>query len=275
MNYNHLISQIESKIAETTTMDAITYLPSQVGAVKAKIDALAKKKKEWKIEILETEDGYEVQFEDALKVHVPRSFWEEFRNLAGITERVSLNESKLFEDEKEDQTKHLLKRIEKLIGVFFTRRPFLACSEIYSIWKNRFRGTDQIHQDAVVNITKVARDQKKLLSTIKKEYGDDVGYLEMLIEAMSQNRGLSAFAGFMGYTYLYGGKSSTRFGVLEVGVTQSLQLTIKISIKDEELLQEIKNRFPSITVDKNTIYPSPTVSDFRRICEKIHKILGE
>jgi hypothetical protein len=63
---------------ETTGSDAVSFIPAHLGVVKAKVADLAKKKKDWKIEILEQDDLREVSFEDSLHIVVPNEHWDSF-----------------------------------------------------------------------------------------------------------------------------------------------------------------------------------------------------
>jgi len=64
---------INNIINEVTTSADVVYLPSGFGDIKKRLETLARLKKDWNIEILERDYGYEVNFEGKLKVVVERA----------------------------------------------------------------------------------------------------------------------------------------------------------------------------------------------------------
>ncbi|MFX0206321.1 MAG: hypothetical protein ACFFDT_10055 [Candidatus Hodarchaeota archaeon] len=91
MNYHDLMHRIQEEMinedgaaatqGSATTMDAISYLPTQVGTVRSAIKKLKKHKPKWNLEILENEDGYVVK----LSAFVPIKFGDE-TNIVGSIE---------------------------------------------------------------------------------------------------------------------------------------------------------------------------------------------
>ncbi|MHA1410819.1 MAG: hypothetical protein ACTSQY_11020, partial [Candidatus Odinarchaeia archaeon] len=60
MTFYRLATELEQievqrriKLFETTTMDAISFIPAHLGVVKARLKKLSKEKKKWGIEVLE------------------------------------------------------------------------------------------------------------------------------------------------------------------------------------------------------------------------------
>ena len=77
-----LATHLES-INEATTMDAVSFIPAQMGIVQSALKKLAQEKLDWDIEILEGEESHSVTIGDRLQVNVPIKDWEEFTSLFG------------------------------------------------------------------------------------------------------------------------------------------------------------------------------------------------
>jgi hypothetical protein len=70
-------------VMESTSMSSISYLPTQLGAVKSLFSDLAKEKPDWDIEILEADDFNEFKIGDRAKISVPKKHWSNFLDSLG------------------------------------------------------------------------------------------------------------------------------------------------------------------------------------------------
>lgn len=74
-------SDVAATAGKGTVMSDIAYLPAQVGVVRAALDDLRKKRKKWKLEVLEGEKEYTVNVEDQLRITVPTEHWDSFQGM--------------------------------------------------------------------------------------------------------------------------------------------------------------------------------------------------
>jgi len=129
MEYQDLANQIQNDLFEegaATTMDAISYLPAQVGSVRSAIQKLKKQKDTWNLEILEGDDCRTVQFEESLKITVPNELWEEFQEMFDgqldenaylnlknkIMDAVNLTEENIFEARVDELKAKILEMVD-------------------------------------------------------------------------------------------------------------------------------------------------------------------
>ncbi len=71
---------LEQKLNEATTMDAVAFIPGQLGVVQA-LHNLSKEKPDWDIQVLESDEESTVTFGDRLKISVPKKHWGAFSTL--------------------------------------------------------------------------------------------------------------------------------------------------------------------------------------------------
>lgn len=273
MSFYELASHLEDPdhIKETTTIDAIAYLPSHVGAVKAAIDGLKQKKKQWNIEVLETDNGKTVRFEDALEITVPSEHWDHFQSMfEGVVndnEYLSYNEElneKLNEEEVPEETVQELRRnIKPALTQFYNKEEFLAVDKDLNIWKSRF-GVDSFlteggRESPLVVAENKSKGIQKLAGEILREYGHDRGNMEMLLESLNEHSPMNSFDVFKDRTYLYGTRvRSTVDGVeliLEATVDNLYVVSETIFVNDDEVLDLLEESSDGVKRVGKVIYP--------------------
>jgi hypothetical protein len=94
-----------------TTMSDISYLPTQVGVVRAALDDLRKKRKKWKLEVLEGEKEYTVSIEDQLRITVPMEHWDSFQ---GMVKDALVEEGYLDLSFQEDLVRSILEKYKRV-----------------------------------------------------------------------------------------------------------------------------------------------------------------
>jgi hypothetical protein len=256
----------ERKLYEDTTMGDIAYLPSALGVVKSALGGLAKKKRQWNVEVLEVEKGSKVHFEDTLCIYVPKECWEDFAMMfkdplhKGI---VVLDEYLQEAIDAELDSKR--KEIEPEITRVFEEDAFRTLDKSVQMWRARFGINTNKTSDVVVAVENKRRDVRKLVGELFKNYGNDLGNLDLLIEAFRNHQPLNAFAVFKNYDYLYGTRMySTYEGVqmvFEGTIDMSYSLGESIAIIDgEEILDEIED-YGGVKVVRNLIYPARETFD--------------
>lgn len=244
MEYYDLAHQIQNDLFEegaATTMDAISYLPSQVGSVRSAIQKLKKQKDTWNLEILEGDDCRTVQFEDSLKITVPDELWEEFQDMFDgqldensylnlknkICDAVQLTEESIFETRVDE----LRSRIEEMVN----------SQEIQTARKisEKFASLLNIGQDLTSTIEAVIPIYSPIHEWIDKYVGDvlfenepDVGSMEILLEGFNtQSLGEGKC--------LLGGRYQTEYSgigmVFEVRVSFDKDCSYTLSVGDAEV----------------------------------------
>jgi len=298
MSYYNLVSRLEEieidrrkqLLFETTTMDAITYLPAQVGAVRRAILKLSKEKPEWGIELLETDDGKVLQIENRLKITVPNEHWNDFLSLfkgEGLKGN-SLNLSKVLEEAIEDDMKELRRELKAALTELFNREEFDTFDNLMDYWRALFGvvsyRTRVGTRGPVVSYERKGKDIQKLYGKLLRSYGEDKGYLEMLINDIKNKRPLSSYDVFKNYDYLYGTKILSEYQKVSLISECSFSMIyvpeqfIYITTNNIYVLDKIEEDIVSVKRVKNKIYPvgeSFTYKTFKQLKEVIDDVVSE
>jgi hypothetical protein len=252
--------QRERKLYEDTTMGDIAYLPSALGVVRSALGGLAKKKRQWNIEVLEVEKGSKVHFEDALCIYVPKECWEDFAMMfkdplhKGV---VTLDE--YLQEAIDAELADRRKEIEPQITRVFEEDTFRTLDKSVQMWRARFGINNNKTSDVVVAVENKRRDVRKLVGELFRNYGNDLGNLDLLIKAFRNHQPLNAFAVFKNYDYLYGTRMYSSYEgvqmVFEGTVDMSYSLGESIAIIDgDEILDELED-YGGVRVVRNLLYP--------------------
>lgn len=251
---------------ETTGQDAVAFIPAHLGVVKARVADLAKKKKDWKIEVLEQDDNKEVQFEDSLRVIVPNEHWDSFCSIFdnSVSNNSYLNLTSLLNETMEEEMQDLRRELRVALAHLYDESEFRKLNQSSGTWKWRFGvvsyDTRKKNTGIVVSQENKAEGIQKLYGRLLEVYGDDRGNLEMIIEAIKDKRPLNAYDIFKGYDFLYGTRIHSRYqGVnlyFEALVDPSYHLSETIFVpKSDDLLDKIQEESREVKVVRSVIYP--------------------
>lgn len=259
MDYNDLITNMD-QMDEETYMSAISYLPAHFGSTKKAISALARLKLDWNIDILETEDGRTVFFEKDLKINVPNEHWDNFLEIFdGKLENSCLNLHAILYEAMNDEINDLIRDLKPTLIRAFTRPPFDEIEEDANRWKVRFKVDSYMQQSVPVSYATKKRDLMKLYQNLLKAYENDIGNMEMLIEAFRDKTPLSAFDIFKQYDYIYGTRIRSNFlgtaMLFEATIDMTFVISETVFIDDQDIVDEAESDIKSIKVVGQVIYP--------------------
>ncbi len=185
-----LATILEQKQNEATTMDAISFIPGQLGVVQA-LNNLSKEKPDWDIEILEGDDDNPstVTFGDRLKVSVPKKHWGAF--------------STLFREGMDSKTKNIrFYPVEESFGVLLRKatrfHPVLSKMKVFEktvkTWIRAFPNSKFVTKSnsSVPSICWNGRRSvvQQFMAFAQKECKDR-GSREILLQALSEKSSLS------------------------------------------------------------------------------------
>ena len=294
MNYSDLVNRIidsddksnPGNVYETTTQDAVSFLPVHLGMVKARVADLAKKKKDWKIEILEQDNDKEVQFEDALRIIVPNEHWESFCSIfdSALSNNNYLNLNSLLNETMEEEMQDLRRELRVSLAHLYDEAEFRQLNQSSGLWKWRFGvrsyETKTKKLSTVVTQENKGVDIQKIYKRLLEVYGEDRGNLEMLIEAIKDKTPLNTFEVFKRYDFLYGTRIHSRYEdvhlFFEATVDTDYHLSQTIYTTDKDLLSKIQEESREVKVVRSVIYPKGGVftSRFLRVLSDTIEDLG-
>lgn len=252
------------RLLEATTMDAVTFLPTNLGAVRAAVKNLSKKKWKWGLTILEDDNGNkDVRIENELRIIVPKEHWEAFQEMfqGELNDDAELNLKELLIEAIEDELSELRKELKPALVKMYNEQSIELLDKTIKVWKSVF-GVDQIITDSnkvAVTSGRKGRDIQKLYGKLIRAYGEDKGGLEMLLADLTGDRPLSAFTIFKKFDYLYGDRVVSTLQditlILEAVVDTTHMTSESIYISDEDVLDEIEDQLTSVKRVGNVIYP--------------------
>jgi len=260
MSFYNLASSLE-RLKEDTTMNNISYLPTHFGQTRNALKDLAKIKLDWDIEILEQSVGKEVRFGNALNVSVPNEHWENFLTIFDNCDLVDsrLNLRSLLNEALDDEVRDLTLELKPTLIRAFTNPPFDEIEQDINRWKGRFKVERFLDQNVPVSFDTKTRDLMKLYESLLNSYRDDIGNMEMLIEAFRDKTPLSAFETFKQYDFIYGARVRSRFEgitmLFEATIDMTFVLTETVYIEEQDIVDDIEEADTSIKVVGQIIYP--------------------
>jgi len=159
----------------------------------------------------------------------------------------------------EDMTK-LREDLKPSLTRLFEGDPFHFVERDALLWKSRFGVDRYLTAGApLVSVEKKVRDLQKLAGTLLQKYGNDRGYLEMLIEAMAEREPLNSFDGFKANDYLYGTRMhSSHEGVemvFEAALDPLYNVSETIYVGDTDVLDRWEELARGIKRVGNVVYP--------------------
>jgi hypothetical protein len=246
---------------DTTTSADIAYLPGGFEPVQQWFKKLKKTKAKWGTTVIDAPSMYEVQFEHELTVRVPKEHWEEFSSHVGGL-KVGMNEVDLGQyvmEAKAEEFGYLWTDIEDALGSIFENKVVLDTNDDVQSWMGIFGGAPMnVSREAAMDFSTTDADADIILKRIRKEYAEEPGDLQMLIDALKDKKPLRSFDVLNDYDYLIGSRieSGTEYGkiIFEAFVDLLFKPTEKIYVENEAVLEALEEEH-GVKVVKKNIYP--------------------
>jgi hypothetical protein len=116
----------------------------------------------------------------------------------------------------------------------------------------------QMSSPVAVNLGSYDRSIRELIDRIKNIYSDDIGNLEMMMNAIRQDLPINAYAPFSEFDYVVGVRIKSEFQgiimVLEMTINLAMIPTQSIYIESADLLEELKS-YRTVKVLKDMLFP--------------------
>ena len=269
MNMCDAMAEIEKqrrfRLLEATTMDAVTFLPAHLGAVRAAVKDLSKKKWKWGLTILEDDNGNkDIRVENALQIIVPKEHWQAFQEMftGELNDDMELNLKGMLVEAMEDELSELRKRLKPALVEMYNDQNLESLDKTIKVWRSVF-GIDQIVTDSkkvAVKAGHKSRDIQKLYGKLLRAYGEDKGGLEMLLEDIADGRPLGAYSAIKKYDYLYGDRVVSVLQeitlIFEAMMDTTHMTSESIYVSDNDVLDEIEDQLTAVKRVGNVLYPA-------------------
>ena len=259
------------KLSELTTAGDIAFIPGGFKSVSSILKGMAKKKKDWQIQVIETEDGSTFNFEGALRISVDKkdipAFYTQVLEVDTLPDTrnpfmFSLPMS-LYESVQEVEAAYDL--LEDALLGYLIKDNGKVLDDHVEQWERYFGVKNYLPTKAFVSVSGVDAMEEALtnqLSNIRKIYGDDLKQITAITKALTVGRGLDGIRPFSAFNYMVGAKIVSRYGGIdltyEVLLGMDGQLSESIYVGDAEVLDTVDGN-PKVKVVKNTIFPQGKV----------------
>jgi hypothetical protein len=269
-----------------TTGDAIAFVPAALGGKNAVVQAmapLAKKKKKWKLSVVNNplKEQYLFHLEEtAIKVH--HNQWNDFQGVMKKLGRVTNDGtnhyfqffSNLLTEAKEST---LPQEIEPAIKTLLEEEPCGEVTKSADMWITIFPGKAFTKTNLAIAYPSITLYTKKLVKQIRIAYGSDRGSYEILMRDLQNKRPLKFNEVFEDYEYLYGAVIHSNYNGIGLRFESLIDMNLipheKITVHgvSEDALDEIDG-FQGCKVSRNVIYPKHKIfmlSFFNRLQKEI------
>lgn len=287
----HIMNRTE-EINETTMSSDISFLPSGFRPVVKAISNLSKTKRNWKPKVVSEDQDYLFMLEDALRIKVPKEHWaaflEEMGGKVSGLKALDINEDipeiditpfmvEIITDESRVLLRECRLAVRRLVKG--RRLAFEALSGNVHAWVKEFGRKQSLEENKIALRRRMFEDDlKKLFSELKEAYEDDIGGLQMLLEALKEGQPLSGFEVFENYSYLFGEIVHSNINgvdlIFEAVMDCDLRPSVCIKTKSSELLSEVRNRAPVIFTNegfrsRSGLFKPQFLSEFRELVDQL------
>jgi hypothetical protein len=279
-----------SNFSGTTSAD-IKYLPSGFSPIQKRMKAMAQKKHQWDIEVLEETDDYKVNFESEMSVIVPKTHWDQFKKDARLTFKggkyvLESRNGKIEEnrvdlawtiaEDTPNEIKATLKEAEVTFRNLLLKNNLpLFESELLS-WRKLFGALGYFKNDtAILQASKFDSTLNVFKKKVFEEFEDDLGGLQMFIVQLQEGN-LNKIKFFDQYKYVLSERVYSKIGKFGFAYEILLDKNFRISEsvltdKSQVLLEASGNK--EFAFQNRLILPMKGLFGFRGMKEL--RILAE
>lgn len=264
MEYNDILNSVKKSVKEETASSAVAFIPGGFKTVSDLFKKLSKQKSKWGVDVLDSEDSYDLNIENKYKITVPKKHVKEFADEIGIdlSNKISsinvngfLNES-IFED-----MNSLFSELTVELENKFKRFPVLNIQQDVIAFNRFFPGINKDIKDNLLDLYNYKKQVKEVVDELKVIYADDRGMIELLISDLKRDSNLDKYEVFKNYKNFTGVNIVSLYNgvkfIFECCVTMDMQISERIFVSDPSALSLLEDDPVSkfIRINKNVIYP--------------------
>ena len=264
MPVNDIIDKLRQD--ETTTSDAIAYIPSGFSTMSRALKTLSRMKKHWKIDIEEGEEQYRVRFDDnVLEVTVVKEHWMDFmQRVLGVAatpaKAFTLDIGQYLKEAKDEDLGKAGRELHTSLYSMLVKDPIKNAGGNISAWNNTFKHLrHSTGNNVLIRYEKMNDDVRALYNSLRKMYDDDLGTLELLSSALDEQRPLGTFEGFDQKEFLIGTRIESSHEGVPIAYETLVDMTFvpreHIVIQDQDVLDELEGT-KGLKIATNTVFPT-------------------
>lgn len=269
-----------ARMDEATTMSSISYLPTQVGAVRAALKGLGKKKGQWNLEILEGDKETTVRFEDALEIKVPKNHWDHFQGIfdgvlsssnylelstVGLLDSVDESENGLLEQRLQE----IHSKIQEQVDSPAVQRA----NKVTAQWLAQFGGDTAIDESVLIPLPISSEWKDAFVDDLTEDCKDDLGQLEIVLKKLQNIKAVRECS------FLAGGRAVCNYQglqlVFEASTSWSGTNRFSIAIHDDEAADAVEEALMGVPRIGNVFYPRGGQMDQRLGSDSVLNIIKE
>jgi len=259
MSVNRITEEVLKNIEEETVSVNISYLPGSFDTAKSLVNDLSRIKTRWGIEILENEDSYVLMFEDTLSINIPKEHYEDFnKNVLPVEGVTYVDLTRIISESIKEFQKETYGKLYKALTVDLKGNKHIRSSTVLMRhWLQTFPNSKfvQSSEKVAIKLNDFDNDAKKVSQELEKMYGEDIGEIDSIIDAIEEDRPMGSLKN---YDYIAGVKIQSTYGginlLAEFNVNFAMLCSQSIYIDDVDVLDELEG-YSSIKVLYRRIFP--------------------
>ncbi len=283
--FSGIVNEMQRQdLQEMTTAGNIAFIPGQFSSVEKLMRDLARAKRTYDIQVLESETEFTLAFEEYASIRVPKPACKEFfadfsryvHTIGPVPGIYPVDLGGFLLEGVSEEVAGLKGEVQRLLGVLETRH----LGYVRESWEQMFalfEGKTEWNNEAVLP----QRSMEMLAEEIIREFGDDLGGLQMLLAKLENAEDLSGEPVFENYKYLYG--LTHVFEKNGIGLTFESYVGLdykpfaSVRIRDNQVREQLRDR-PGLTCVQDMVITDAGVfgfGDLERIRESVDSIVGE
>jgi len=259
MNMNRAIENIVDGLDEETDSANISYIPGSFDTMKSLVGDLSRIKARWGITVLEKDNNYILEFEDALTVSIPFEHYADFnKNILSIEGVSYVDLSNIINESiKEFQQEVYGRLYSSLLKVLKNNKHITSSTILMKHWLHTFPKSKFVNSEETIAIKLNDFDNsaKRIAKEIEKLHGDDLGEIDAMVSAMEEGRPIG---GLENYDYIAGVKIHSFYNgvnlIAEFDINSAMVCSQSIFIDNIEVLDELEG-YNSIKVLYKRVFP--------------------
>jgi len=267
-NFREILDVLQRlPIVEMTSASDIAFIPGGFKPMTKVLKGLAKKKKDWKLEVLDEDGRRTFNFEGDLRISVVTEDLEEFYSQVLCVDDFPENPGiiafslpfSLYESVQEVESAY--DAMEDALHDYLIMGNVKVLDDHVALWEKYFGVVTYRPTHSFLTIDTVDKMEEgiaKQVANIRKIYGENIKQVNVITQALKSGNSLNSIKPFSAFKTMVGAKIISRYRgaemVYEGSVGTSGLLSESIFVNDDKVLKAADD-ISQVKVVKNTIFP--------------------